>query len=54
MNPIENRLKELLNRSLNPVPSELNDLDWKSALSDKSDRLAQHLSAFANSRTSPR
>lgn len=37
-----------LNRSLVPVPSERNELDWKVALSDKSDRLAEHLSAFGN------
>jgi predicted HTH transcriptional regulator len=48
MNSIETRLKELLQRSIHPVSSELNELDWKSALSDKSERLAQHLSAFAN------
>jgi predicted HTH transcriptional regulator len=39
---------DLLDRSLNPVPIELNELDWKSGLSDKADRLAQHISAFAN------
>lgn len=39
---------ELLTKSLNPVPVELNELDWKSGLSDKSKRLAQHISAFAN------
>ena len=38
----------LLDRSLNPVPVELNELDWKSGLSDKNARLAQHISAFAN------
>lgn len=27
---------------------ELNEIDWKSGLSDKSERLAQHISAFAN------
>lgn len=43
----ENALK-LLEKSLKPVPSELNSLDWKSGLSDKTDRLAQHLSAFSN------
>jgi predicted HTH transcriptional regulator len=48
MNPFEARVKELLHRSLNPVPTELNELDWKSSLSEKSDRIAQHLSAFAN------
>ena len=39
---------QLLQRSLKPVPQELNELDWKSGLSDKSERLAQHISAFAN------
>jgi predicted HTH transcriptional regulator len=39
---------ETLNQSLHPVPIELNELDWKSELSPKIDRLAQHLSAFAN------
>lgn len=38
----------LLKESLEPVPSELNEIDWKSDLSDKSERLAQHISAFAN------
>jgi ATP-dependent DNA helicase RecG len=38
----------LLKKSLHPVPSELNEIDWKSNLSDKSERLAQHISAFAN------
>lgn len=42
------RARKLLKDSLEPIPSELNDLDWKSGLSDKSDRLAQHISAFAN------
>jgi predicted HTH transcriptional regulator len=37
-----------LENSLSPVPIELNDLDWKSSLSPKSVRLAQHISAFAN------
>jgi predicted HTH transcriptional regulator len=39
---------ELLKDSLYPVPSELNEIDWKSELSPKSERLAQHLCAFAN------
>ncbi len=46
-----NWIKEALNRlqaSLKPVPTELNDIDWKSDLSSKSERLAQHISAFAN------
>ncbi len=39
---------KLLEDSLYPIPSELNELDWKSGLSDKSERLAKHISAFAN------
>ena len=42
------RALSLLKDSLEPVPSELNEIDWKSGLSDKTDRLAQHISAFAN------
>jgi predicted HTH transcriptional regulator len=42
------RAISLLKDSLEPVPSELNEIDWKSDLSDKSERLAQHISAFAN------
>ncbi len=38
-----------LESSLEPVPHELNELDWKQSLSPKKDRLVQHLSAFANS-----
>jgi len=38
----------ILKNSLVPVPTELNELDWKSGLSPKTDRLAQHISAFAN------
>ena len=48
MNNWNKRALELLDKSLHPIPSELNEIDWKSALSDKSDRLAQHISAFAN------
>jgi predicted HTH transcriptional regulator len=44
----EIRALDLLERTLNPVPNEINELDWKSTLSDKSERLAQHLSAFSN------
>ncbi len=39
---------QILAKSLKPVPVELNELDWKSGLSDKNERLAQHISAFAN------
>jgi len=44
----EKRAIELLHKSLKPIPQELNELDWKSKLSDNSEKLAQHLSAFAN------
>ena len=37
-----------LQQSLHPVKAELNELDWKSGLSEKTERLAQHISAFAN------
>lgn len=39
-----------LHRSLYPVPQELNEIDWKGGLSNKTDRLAQHICAFANLR----
>ena len=37
-----------LNDSLYPIPTELNEIDWKSGLSSKTERLAQHLCAFSN------
>jgi ATP-dependent DNA helicase RecG len=39
---------QIFQDSLYPVPTELNELDWKSGLSPKTDRLAQHVCAFAN------
>ncbi len=48
MKPWENRAIALLERSLHPIPVELNELDWKSGLSDKSERLAQHISALCH------
>ena len=48
MNQWEETAIKLLTKSLHPVPLELNELDWKSDLSPKKERLAQHLSAFAN------
>jgi len=39
---------ELLKASLEPPKHELNELDWKAALSPGKKRLAEHLSAFAN------
>ena len=46
-NWVETALQVLI-KCLNPVPVELNEMDWKSGLSDKTERLAQHISAFAN------
>jgi hypothetical protein len=39
---------ELLQRSLKPVAQELNEIDWKSGLSDKSDRLAANNVSMAS------
>lgn len=39
---------ELLKASLEPPKHELNELDWKAALSPDKKRLTEHLSAFAN------
>ena len=44
----EDKARHYLGKSLSPLPQEMNELDWKSGLSDKSEKLAQHLSAFAN------
>lgn len=42
------RALELLQSSLEPLPHEINELDWKSSLSEKRERLIEHLIAFAN------
>lgn len=42
------RALALLQDTLAPPASEINELDWKSSLSEKSSRIAQHLSAIAN------
>ena len=42
------RAIKCLKDSLHPVPVELNEIDWKSGLSSKTERLAQHLCAFSN------
>jgi predicted HTH transcriptional regulator len=42
------RAVKCLKDSLYPIPSELNEIDWKSGLSPKTERLTQHLCAFAN------
>lgn len=39
---------KLLDKSLRPVPQELNEIDWKGGLSDDKERLAQHICAFSN------
>lgn len=44
----QERAQNVLNHSLSPIPHELNELDWKETLSSNKDRLAEHLSAFAN------
>lgn len=43
-----NKALALLDRSLGQVRQELNELDWKEALSPNNRKLCQHLSAFAN------
>ncbi|MCK5883955.1 MAG: putative DNA binding domain-containing protein [Bacteriovoracaceae bacterium] len=45
---IEKKCRDLLVKSLRPLPQELNEVDWKVALSHKKDRLKKHLSAFSN------
>ena len=42
------KAQKALEKSLKPMPQEINELDWKSDLSGKNDRIAQHISAFAN------
>lgn len=44
----QEKVIKCLKNSLYPIPSELNEIDWKSGLSPKTDRLAQHLCAFSN------
>ncbi len=39
---------QYLTQSLEPVPHEINELDWKSNLSTEKERLIAHLIAFAN------
>jgi len=39
---------DLIHKSLQPIPHELNGLDWKINISEKGDRIAAHLSAFSN------
>lgn len=44
----QKRAIEHLEKSLNPIPHELNELDWKADISDNRKRLAEHISAFSN------
>jgi len=39
---------DILKASMTPIPHELSELDWKSNLSTKTDRLAQYICAFSN------
>lgn len=48
MNNWKEEVLDVLHRSLQPIPQELNEIDWKGGLSNKTDRLAQHICAFAN------
>jgi len=43
-----NKAFEFLKHSLEPLPQELNELDWKESLSNDNAKLTRHLSAFAN------
>lgn len=42
------RAIEYLRSSLEPIPHEINELDWKEILSSNSKKLCSHISAFAN------
>lgn len=48
MKPWMQRALQLLAASLEPPRHELNELDWKAALSPDKKRLTEHLAAFAN------
>ncbi|HET8803824.1 MAG TPA: ATP-binding protein [Aequorivita sp.] len=48
MNTWINRAIALLDKSLNPIPQELNELDWKEDISPNNQKLTKHLCAFAN------
>ena len=43
-----NRAIEYLKHSLEPIPQEINEIDWKEKLSPDNKKLCRHLSAFAN------
>ncbi|MBA4311884.1 MAG: hypothetical protein C0417_04545, partial [Chlorobiaceae bacterium] len=42
------RAISLLEKSLEPIPQELNQLDWKIDISQKDERFHHHISGFAN------
>ena len=48
MKPWVTRAIELLTSTLQPPQHELNEIDWKGALSTDSKRLTEHLCAFSN------
>ncbi len=48
MKPWISKAVDLLRATLEPPQHELNELDWKAALSPEKKRLTEHLSAFAN------
>jgi predicted HTH transcriptional regulator len=48
MNNLEKEAIMWLEKSLKPLRQELNELDWKCQLSENTNRLTQHISAFAN------
>ncbi len=43
-----NKALEYLEHSLEPIPQEINEIDWKEKLSPDNKKLCRHLSAFAN------
>ena len=50
MNSWQDKAVKALEDTLFPVPQELNGIDWKCAISDKSEKLAHHLCAFSNTK----
>ena len=48
MKPWVQKARDLLTSSLQPPQHELNEIDWKGALSIETKRLAEHLCAFSN------
>src|SRR3989338_6249978 len=40
--------RKFMTASLSPMPHELNEIDWKTALTDNNEKMAKHISAFAN------